>query len=156
VIDILDVTGSIRQYNLTTGAFLGTLASNIAGSPTGIALRRIARNVTAQVQITRSAYRFNASTQTYVQRVTIKNLTGTAIVGPISLALDNLGSNATLIATNGTTSLVGLSGSPYINFVLSGTSLGPGATATVSLNFVDPSNTLIAYVPRILAGVGSR
>lgn len=161
VIDILDegstpTNGSIRQYSLATGAFIGTLAANIPNAPVGMTLRPTVKNVTALVQITRSAYRFNFSTQTYVQRVTIKNTSAAPIAGPISLVLDNLSAGTALTAVNGSTSSVAPYGSPYVNFVLSGTSLAPGGTTTVSLEFIDPSNTLIAYTPRILAGTGSR
>ena len=121
-----------------------------------IFVTRIVQDVTAKVQITRSAFRFNNNTRTYVQRVTIKNTSTTPITGPISLVLDNLSSNASVAADSGITTIVAPLGSPYLNFVLSGTSLAPGATATVGINFVDPTNTLITYTPRILAGAGTR
>ena len=43
-----------------------------------------------------------------------------------------------------------------LGFVLSGTTLAPGGVATVGLDFSNPTNALITYTPRILAGAGIR
>jgi hypothetical protein len=113
-------------------------------------------DVTQKVQITRSEFRYDSNTRSWVQRVTIKNITSAPIVGPISLVLDNLSSVATLKPADGVTKLTGALGSPYVDFALAGASLAPGGVATVSLNVVDPTNAQFTYTPRVLAGEGAR
>lgn len=145
----------IGNWKIYVTAFSVHYTDRQVGSFTLLATR-IVQDVTAKFQITRSAFRYNSSTRTYVQRVTIKNIGSTPITGPISLVLDNLSSNASLPAYSGITAVVAPLGSPYVNFVLSGATLAPGGTATVGINFDDPTNALITYTPRILAGAGIR
>jgi hypothetical protein len=115
-----------------------------------------ALDVTQKVQITGSAFRYDSNTRSWVQRVTIMNKSLSPITGPISLVLDNLSSNATLKPADGVTKLTGNLGSPFVDFALDGASLPPGGVATVSLNVLNPTNALITYTPRVLAGEGTR
>jgi hypothetical protein len=112
-----------------------------------------ATDVSAQVQVTRSGYSYNLTTGRFVQTVTLKNPTNSVIPGSLSLVLDNLSSNATLFNQTNTTACAAPSGSPYIN--LSG-GLNSGASASVVLQFTNPTRAGITYATRVLSGSASR
>jgi len=76
------------------------------------------------------------------------------VSGPVWLVLDNLSVDATLYNSAGTTANFPPLGSPYIGVnVGSGNVLNPGQTATVTLDFADPSRGGISYTARVLAGM---
>ena len=110
-------------------------------------------NVSAQVQVTRSGFGYNFAIQRFVQTVTLKNISGSTLASPISLALDNLSSNATLYGATGTTACATPAASPFINWL---SSLAPGASASIVLQFTNPTKAGIMYTTRVLAGSGGR
>ncbi len=112
-----------------------------------------ASNVSAQIQVTRSGFGYNFATQRFVQTVTLKNMSGGTVPAPISLVLDSLSSNATLYNATGTTACATPAGSPFINW---SSSLAPGASASIVLQFTNPSKAGITYATRVLAGSGGR
>ena len=106
-----------------------------------------------QVQVIRSGFGYNFATQRFVQTVTLKNLSASILAGPLSLVLDNLSSNATLFSPSGTTACAAPAGSPFIN---SSGNLNPGASVSVTLQFMNPSRAGITYATRVLAGSAGR
>jgi hypothetical protein len=112
-----------------------------------------ASNVSAQVQVTRSGFGYNFTTQRFVQTVTLKNVSGAITSSPISLVLDSLSSNATLFNATGTTACATPAGSPFINW---SSSLAPGASGSIVLQFTNPSKAGITYATRVLAGSEGR
>jgi hypothetical protein len=114
-------------------------------------------DVSASVAVTRSGFTFNRATGRFSQTITIKNTSGFAIGGPISLVLDNLTPGVSLFNAAGTTVSQAPTGSPYINFVLAASGvLAPGGALSVVLQFTDPARIGIHYATRVLAGYGSR
>jgi uncharacterized membrane protein len=113
-----------------------------------------AQNVTSQVQVTRGGFRLDLTTQHFAQLITITNTGASSIQGPISLALDNLPTSASLFGTSGATLCDAPNGSPYLNAPAA--SLAPGASTTLTLNFIDAALTGITYTTRVLAGPGGR
>jgi hypothetical protein len=57
----------------------------------------------------------SVGTQRFYQTITLTNTGGSPISGPVSLALDNLSSNATLFNTIGSTSCAAPIGSPFLD-----------------------------------------
>jgi hypothetical protein len=112
-----------------------------------------ATNVSSQVQVTRSGFGYNLATQRFVQTVTLKNISTVTIASPISLVFDSLSSNATLYNPIGTTSCATPAGSPFINWL---SNLVPGASASIVLQFTNPSKAGITYSTRVLAGAAGR
>ena len=114
-------------------------------------------DVSGHVSVTRGGYRFNRATGQFVQLVTLKNQSTTGVTGPVSLVVDNLSINASLVNGTGTTSNLPPIGSPYVNANLgvSGV-LMPGQSVTLTLEFNNPSMMGITYTTRILAGPGLR
>ena len=109
-----------------------------------------AAGVGNSVSVTRSGFSYNVLTKRYAQTVTLKNLGGTAITGPVYLVLDSL-ANATLYSGSGSTTCSTPLGSPYISIA---GALNAGASANVVLQFTDPANAAINYTTRILSGAG--
>jgi len=108
-----------------------------------------ASNVSGTVGVTRSGYSYSIVTKRYAQTVTLTNNGASAIAGPISLALDDLSSDATLFNAVGTTACAVPAGSPYVQIA---GPLAPGASANVVLQFADPTKSGITYSTRVLAG----
>lgn len=112
-----------------------------------------ASNVSTQVQVTRSGFGYNLTTGRFVQTVTMKNTSAAIITGPISLVIDGLTTNATLVNLAGNTACALPAGSPYINFA---GNLNPGAIASITLQFANPTRAGISYATRVLAGSAAR
>jgi hypothetical protein len=113
-----------------------------------------AADVSGAVTVTRGAFGYNPITGRFAQTVTLTNLTKAAMSGPISLVLDGLSSGATVYEASGVTDAVEApAGSPYVN---GPNSLAAGGSATIVLQFSDPSHAAISYKTRVLAGAGPR
>jgi CSLREA domain-containing protein len=113
-----------------------------------------AGDVTTSVTVTRGGFVLDPGTGRFAQTVTVTNISGATITGPISLVLDGLSTNAALFNASGITdSLDPPAGSPYLN---SNASLAPGQSAMFALQFTDPSRAAITYTTRVLAGPGAR
>jgi sugar lactone lactonase YvrE len=108
-----------------------------------------ALNLDANVKVKRGGLRLNRSTKNYAQQVTIKNEGASDISGPVSLALDNLSTNAALFNRADSCGQPAL---PYINVNLgSDNVLSPGETRSVMLEFTNPTNQSITYDTRMLS-----
>lgn len=139
-------TGSLVIANSTTSV---PTSLDLAG--TGV-LASCALKVSTQIQVTRGGYRRNSTTGRYVQQVTLKNTGASAITGPVALVLDGVSSNATLFAPSGTTSCA-TPVSPFVTINVGPDNvLSVGETASVVLEFTNPTNTSVNYTARVLAG----
>jgi hypothetical protein len=105
-----------------------------------------------EVSVAKSGFAYNFTTKRYSQQVTITNLTGNAIPGPIALVFDSLSSNATAYGAAGVTATQLPAGSPYVNT----TALAANQSVTFTVQFSDPTMGAITYTPRVLAGSVSR
>ena len=112
-----------------------------------------ATDVSASIAVTRGGVTLNPVTKRYVQTVTLKNTSTSAITGPISLVLDRLTANVGLFNATGSTAVMLPAGSPYQNAT---TTLAPGQSVAVQLQFTNLGNIAFAYETRVLAGPGSR
>ena len=102
-------------------------------------------NVTSELSSKFGGFVYNRTTGRFTQTLTITNISGAAITGPIELVLLDL-KNATLVNQSGTTR-----GNPYITFLSSG-SLGIGQSLSITLVFADPTLATISYTPEFVAG----
>lgn len=133
------------------------LARYTADTPAPPPAPECATDVTDQLSIIRSGFLFNPLTRRSVQLVLIQNNTAAPIQGPLSLALDELSSTATLVGADGITSCAAPAGSPYVDVRVGRNSvLDPGETTSVVLRFANPTNGQISYEARVLAGGASR
>ena len=104
-------------------------------------------------ELLRSGYGYNFATGRFVQTVTLKNTGSSIIKGPVSLVVDNLSSNATLYNPSGTTGCAAPAGSAFVNW---GGDLAPAASASIVLQFTNPTRGAITYATRVLAGTAGR
>lgn len=111
-----------------------------------------ADNVSAQIGVARSGFTLNRTTNRYVQRVTLTNKGTGPIAGPLALALDNLSSTARLANAVGSTACA-VPVSPYVVVNVGADSvLSVGESASVTLEFSNPTNQSILYSTRVLSG----
>ena len=103
------------------------------------------------VAIARGGFVRDRLTGKYVQKVTITNNNAAALNGPFYYVLDSLSTNATLFNASGTTSVYTPAGSSFI--AVPGATLAPGASASVTLQFNNPTNAAITYSPRTLNSI---
>jgi hypothetical protein len=118
--------------------------TTVTGSSCGVT------NVTAQITTTVSGFRYNSATQLYLQSVTATN-NGSALTGPVYLALDSISPGATLSGALGATSCSVPTGAPYVSL---NNGLAPGQTVTLRLQFATTSGPPILYTPQYLNGAG--
>jgi hypothetical protein len=86
------------------------------------------------------------------QLVFVTNTGNAPVPGPLWLALDDLGPNATLLNSDGTTAVLAPLGSPYVGVPVGGDDvLRPHEGRFVMLEFDDPSNGAIGYDTRLLS-----
>jgi hypothetical protein len=92
-----------------------------------------------------SGLTYSRASQTFNGSVTITNNGNSLIKGPLQIVLSGLPANVTLL--NATSSL---SGTPYLTVLVA--SLASGQSATVSLQFRNPSNAAIQFTPVVYSG----
>ena len=108
-----------------------------------------APDVTNQFRVVRGGFQFDNATQHFFQTVTLQSLTASPVTRlPLSLVLDNLSPNATLVNKTGSTTCFPQDGSAYINV--------PAGSNSVTLEFNDPGKKEITYNTRVEAGPGAR
>lgn len=96
--------------------------------------------------VARSPLTYDFATQTVVGALTITNIGSGSIAGPFEVLLAHLTAGVTLVNASGT-----IYPDPYIS--LSGvSSLAPGQSVTVNLQFDDPDGTAITFDPSIFVG----
>jgi hypothetical protein len=100
----------------------------------------------SQVSVTTSGLAYSRVTRTFNGTLTIKNVSNQAISGPLQVLLLALPGNVSLATVTG---LFG--GSPFLT-VPGISTLSPGASVTVKLQFNNPTSTTIKFSPAIYIG----
>ena len=111
--------------------------------------RPMTNNVSSQVRVTSTGFLYSRVTKTFNGTVTITNAGSQTLTGLLEMALNNLPAGVTL--ANATGYLNGALGAPVI-LVPGVTTLSPGQTATVPLQFSNPSNGPLGFTPAIYSG----
>jgi hypothetical protein len=93
-------------------------------------------NVTASVSVTGSGLAYDRVTHAFNGTLTVTNISGSFVNGPLQLFLIKLPAGITLGNATGT-----LDGTPFITLG----SLAPGQAVTIPIQLVDPSLTSISY-----------
>ncbi len=120
-------------------------AATLTGQETPASFTVTPNNITSELSPRFGGFVYNRTKRQFTQTLTITNVSGAAINGPIDLVLNNL-ENARLVNQSGTTQ-----GSPYIT-VLDNGSLGAGQSLTITLVFKDPTLAAITDTPEFLMG----
>jgi hypothetical protein len=98
--------------------------------------------------LTRGGFVRDRRTQRFVQQVTVQNTSAATVPGPLFMVLDNLSANASLATASGISSSAPV-GRPYVSLPVPVAGLAPGASASVVLEFTDPTNAAIGYSVRL-------
>jgi hypothetical protein len=107
------------------------------------------QDLTAGLNITRSGFRVDRTTGFFVQTVQISNGQTVPVIGPLYFAVTGLPGGVTL-ANSGLTKNIQPVGSPYVPLrTPDGITLQPGASLTLTLQFLDPSRARINYTPKV-------
>jgi hypothetical protein len=85
----------------------------------------------------------------------VKNISSSALAGPVSLVI-GLQGQVRLFNATGQTCATSPEGQDFINLPLTGEMLSPGAMATVNLEYQNPLNEPITPSTRVLSGPGAR
>jgi large repetitive protein len=136
---------SLVEVGLNVTATVTDPDGNTSEFSAALTVQQAPMNVTDDLAVTMGGFIYNRTTRQFTQTVTFRNISDTAITGPIESVLVNL-RNATLVNQSGETQ-----GHPFIT-VLSSGSLGIGQSLTVTLIFADPTLSAISYTPEFLAG----
>ena len=142
------VSGTLAEF-IAAGPC--TIQANQAGNTTYSAARPVIQTLTAyadvssQVSVTVSAFARNHLTGIWSATLTVTNTSAAAISGPIEVSIGNLSSDATMVNMSGTHA-----GLPYDT--LSTGALGAGASASVLLQFSNPSNGSITFTTATFSG----
>jgi hypothetical protein len=103
------------------------------------------------LSLTYGGFEPNPQTQGVSQKVQITNDGDTPVPTTLSLVLDNLSANATLLNADGTTAVLAPLGSPFVNVRASGNEyLPPHASVNVTLEFSNSTGAAITYTGRVL------
>jgi sugar lactone lactonase YvrE len=98
------------------------------------------------VSVTSTGFVYSRVTRTFNGTVTVTNTGQQAVAGPLQLVLTNLAAGIVLSNATGTTH-----GSSYVT-IPSAATLQPGESASVAVQFQDPSNALITFTPLVYSG----
>jgi hypothetical protein len=99
-----------------------------------------------QITSIASGLAYSRVSQTFNGTVTIRNVSSSAISGPLQILFFGMPGTATLMNATGN-----LSGLPYVT-VPAVASLTPGQSARISVQFKNPSNAVINFTPVVYSG----
>ena len=108
-------------------------------------LAPVLADVSASVKAVQSGFTVNRITSKYSGTVTFTNIGAAALNGPLQFLLQGLPAGVTLDNRSGE-----FNGAPYVT--LPGTSLAPGASATVALTFTNPSKANVTFTSKLYSG----
>jgi uncharacterized repeat protein (TIGR03803 family) len=100
----------------------------------------------SQVAATASGLAYSRVSQTFTGSVTLTNLSGGAVSGPVQIFFTGLPAGVTLANATGN-----FAGTPYLT-VPALASLPAGQAVTLSVQFKDPSNAPITFTPALHSG----
>ncbi len=143
-IRVLGLNGSNVQFTSLSGPHVIGSVTSASPIPSfmGASVCPVPIPSTA-VSITASGLLFSRATQTYGGTVTVKNISGATIKGPIQLVLADLPNGVFLVNATNT----------FVQYVtLPAASLSPGSSVTVTVRFSAPLGTRITFAPVVYSG----
>jgi hypothetical protein len=114
-----------------------------------------AADISAQVLVRRGPLVPGSQSGQFQQRLTLRDVGGVVLPGPLDLVLDGLGRRIRLHPQAGVTTALPPLGSPFVLVVLPGGSLSPGQRVKVLLHFTVPPGGHLHYTPRVLISAGA-
>jgi hypothetical protein len=139
------ISAAFTANTLGGPAYNVTLASAGVNSPPSFTLKNTGINVSSSVSVTQGGFGRNRATGLWSATMPVTNTSGSTISGPVQVVLTNLTPGVTMTNNTGT-----FNGSPFIT--VSAGALAPGAAASVTIQFSNPSNGFISYTPVTYSG----
>ena len=136
--------GSSGGASTTSGGLPPTPGGT--GGVTLLAVNGVPLVPSTNISSTASGLAYSRVSQTFNGTVTINNISGSAIGGPVQVIFMSLPTGVTVANSSGS-----FYGNPVIT-VPSITALGPGQSATVAVQFKNPSNAVINFTPVVYSG----
>jgi hypothetical protein len=112
-------------------------------------------NVTSRVSFHIRAIHRHVPHRHTRQRLTMTNHGDQALAGPLWLVLDHLPRGVRLRTPAGATTVAGRPGSPFVAVPLPGSSLAPGQSISLILDFRNPRGRKVRYTPLLWEGTGT-
>jgi hypothetical protein len=113
-------------------------------------------DVTPRLAVTLGKVHLDAATGKATQKVTIRNLGGAAVWGPLTLILEGLKPKVKVRHRTGVTRHFAPIGSPFMTVVPGPTDqLASQSLVVITVRFSDPLDLPIRYRPQVLAGFGA-
>ena len=138
--------GTLYYYKVAAVNSGGTSGMSNEASATPNAPPSGPVNVTNRVSIRTTTFLYSSKTGTFNGTMTITNRSTQPIQGPLEAVLTNLPAGVTLFNLSGTTN-----GAPFINVPVA-SSLRVGRSATVTLEFKNPSSGPLTFTPTVYSG----
>lgn len=145
----LTTTLAVGNHNLTA-TFNGD--GSTATSTSAAVTQVVSPDVTSLVSIVLGKVKIKG--KRVIRTVTIKNLGGSAISGPLHLVLRNLTAGARLVNASGTTQTITPVGSPFVtlNLAKMGGQLGAGSSLSLDLTFTSKKK-FVSFASALIAGL---
>jgi hypothetical protein len=144
----LTMAGLTTQSLAAMGGSVATFSASLIPSE-AVSLAAVQAGGTlvlpSQVSTTASGLAYSRVTQTFNGTVTLKNISGSAISGPLQIIFTGLPATVTLANATGK-----LAGTPYLTVQTA--SLASGQSITVNVQFKNPSNATVNVTPAIYFG----
>ena len=106
-----------------------------------------ATDVTSQMKVTTSAFVLNRTTQLYTGTVTVTNTSTSSVDRPLTVVLTNMTAGVTAVNASGLKP-----GQGYFYTIPGSGPLAPGQAASFAVQFTNPSNARISFVPKVYSG----
>ncbi len=145
-VGIRNTDGQTNGNRLQWSYHVAALANNMAIQFTAPAVTP-ATDVTSQMRVTTSAFTLNRTTQLYVGTVTVTNTSTASVDSPLTVVLTNMTAGVTAVNASGLQP-----GQGYFYTVAGTGPLAPGQAASFAVQFKNPSNARISFVPKVYSG----
>jgi hypothetical protein len=147
-------TGNAAGLGVPSSAATEIVESNSKPPPPPPPPPPLMGNVTSFVSVAMQSTPPGRHRQPNSQHLTLTNISGSMIEGPISLVLVGLNKHVKLVGRTGISTALGPF--PYLDVLADGTLLPPEGGITFVLQFANPTHRPVHYVPILIAGPGGR
>jgi len=145
-VGIRNTDGQINGNRLQWSYQVASLANNMAIKFTAPAAAP-AIDVTSKVKVTTSAFTLNRTTNLYVGTITVTNTSTSSVDRPLTVVLTNMSAGVTAVNASGLQP-----GQGYFYTLPGSGPLTPGQAASFAVQFTNPSNARISFVPKVYSG----
>jgi hypothetical protein len=145
-VGIRNTDGQNNGNRLQWSYDVAALANNTAILFTAPAAAQVS-DVTSKMKVTTSAFTLNRSTNLYAGTITVTNTSTSSVDRPLTVVLTNISAGVTAVNASGVQP-----GQGYFYTLPGSDPLTPGQAANFAVQFTNPSNARINFVPKVYSG----